>query len=1364
MMSAKRLCLALAFASMILAGLASPGLVHAQPTDVFISEYVEGSSNNKAIELYNGTASAINLAAGSYDLQYYFNGSATPGLTIALTGTVPAGGVYIVAHSSAAAAITGVANQTNGSGWYNGDDAVVLRKGGVALDSLGQVGSDPGTEWGTGLTSTADNTLRRKPAVCQGDTTLNDAFNPALEWDGFAADTFDGLGSHAVTCGGGTILSIGDATVTEGDAGTVTAFFTVSLTAPAGPGGVTFDIATQDGTATTADNDYVLNSLTGQTIPAGSSTYNFNVTVNGDTFVEANETFSVNATNIVGANAGAAGLGTINNDDVTLTPIHDIQGPGGSSPIVGASVTTRGVVTGVRTNGFFIQEPDATVDADPATSEGVLVFVGAAPPAAAAVGNYVQVTGTVTEFVPTQDPFQPPLTELTSPTVVLISGGNPLPAAVALNATFPDPAGPFDQLERVEGMRVSVASLTVAGPTLGNVNEPNATATSTGVFHGVVTGVARPFREPGIQAPDPAPSGGSIPPIPRFDSNPERIRVDSDSIGAPALNVGAGAVVTNLIGPLDYTFRTYSINPEPASPPSAAGGPTPSAVSVPTAGELTVASYNLERFFDTVNDPGIGEPVLTAAAFDARLAKASLGIRDYLLAPDILGIVEVENLTTLQALAARISFDAVAASQPDPEYVAYLSEGNDVGGIDVGFLVKNAAVYGATPRVSVISVTQEGAGSLFVNPDSSTELLNDRPSLVLEAEVNHPNGSVFPITVVVNHLRSLNNSADPNSGSSGWATAGERVRAKRQAQAEELANLVQTLQTADPSQPIVLVGDFNAFEFNDGLGDSMGVIEGTPSPDNETAVPGDGVDLVNPDLVNLSTTAPASERYSFIFDGNAQSLDHIVVNDDLIANTTARREEHPRINADFPEVARNGADALRLADHDPIVAFFTVPAFATAGLTVTKLEDNDPTAAGGQLIYTIQVTNGGPDEATGVEWSDTLPADTTFLALFEPGGWTCTTPAVGDPGTVSCSIAALAANEPAGFSITVAVDAGLADGTVLTNTVEVTASSGDGDPSDNTATATTTVATLADYSLNKTESADPVLVGANLTYTLTVLNSGPSPIATVSLSDPLPAGTTFLSLVSPAGWSCVTPDVGANGTVTCTIATLGVTSAMFSLTVQVDGSLPGGTVLTNIATLTSATPDLNPGGTEAIEVTTAVAPAALTGTKSAAGQFLPGGSVTYSIVLTNTAASGQSDNPGNELTDVLPPQLTLVSATATSGTAVANVGTSTVTWNGALGAGASVTITINATIDPDALPGTVIQNQAALSYDNDGNGTNESSGVTDDPLANGAADPTGFTVTARAILDIPTVDTAGLALLAVLLALGGMGMLRRRSA
>ena len=140
----------------------------ATPTELFFSEYVEGSSNNKALEIYNGTGSAVDLAAGGYNVQVFFNGAATSTLTINLTGTVVAGDVFVLAQASANATILAQADQTNGSGWYNGDDAVVLRKGAAVIDSIGQVGVDPGSQWGSDPTSTADNTLRRKATIAAG--------------------------------------------------------------------------------------------------------------------------------------------------------------------------------------------------------------------------------------------------------------------------------------------------------------------------------------------------------------------------------------------------------------------------------------------------------------------------------------------------------------------------------------------------------------------------------------------------------------------------------------------------------------------------------------------------------------------------------------------------------------------------------------------------------------------------------------------------------------------------------------------------------------------------------------------------------------------------------------------------------------------------------------------------------------------------------------------------------------------------------------------------------------------------------------------------------------------------------------------
>ena len=194
-------------------------------------------------------------------------------------------------------------------------------------------------------------------------------------------------------------LSINDVSISEGNAGTTSFDFAVSLSSPAGAGGVTFDIGTQDNSATIADNDYAANTLTSQTIPAGSSNYAFSVLVNGDTADEPDETFFVNVTNVVGATVvDGQGQGTIVNDDVnfcaqTYTPIYQIQGSGLSAAITG-TVTTQGVVVGdfegtAAASGFYIQ--DLAGDADPATSDGIFVFTGSSN--LASVGDVVRVTG-----------------------------------------------------------------------------------------------------------------------------------------------------------------------------------------------------------------------------------------------------------------------------------------------------------------------------------------------------------------------------------------------------------------------------------------------------------------------------------------------------------------------------------------------------------------------------------------------------------------------------------------------------------------------------------------------------------------------------------------------------------------------------------------------------------------------------------------------------------------------------------------------------------------------------------------------------------------------------------------------------------
>jgi predicted extracellular nuclease len=169
-------------------------------SDLFMSEYVEGSGNNKAIELYNPTAAALDLSA--YTLRMYANGSTTATNSLTLSGTLSPGATWVVAHGSAVSTLLARANQTIAGGGianFNGDDAMTLEKNGVVIDRFGQLGVDPGAFWSGAAVQTQDRTLRRKPQIKGGDNQATAPFDPSLQWDSTGVDTFDGLGSHTVS-------------------------------------------------------------------------------------------------------------------------------------------------------------------------------------------------------------------------------------------------------------------------------------------------------------------------------------------------------------------------------------------------------------------------------------------------------------------------------------------------------------------------------------------------------------------------------------------------------------------------------------------------------------------------------------------------------------------------------------------------------------------------------------------------------------------------------------------------------------------------------------------------------------------------------------------------------------------------------------------------------------------------------------------------------------------------------------------------------------------------------------------------------------------------------------------------------------
>lgn len=621
--------------------------------------------------------------------------------------------------------------------------------------------------------------------------------------------------------------------------------------------------------------------------------------------------------------------------------IHDIQGNGLTTPFFDQDVITTGIVTAKKSNGFFLQSPPAGYDADPMTSEALFVFTGAVP--AVLTGDEVAARGTATEF------FSLTQVESSLPgDITVVSQGNALPVPVTLTPAMLDPSGSPQQLEPYEGMRLAAAALVAVAPT-----------DDFGEIATVLPGVPRPMREPGIPVSDPVPpdptSGVPDCCIPRFDGNPERIFIDTEGlVGTSVISVTTNVTMGDVLGPLDFSFGAYKILPE--VPPTVGANITGVPVPMPAANEFTVAGFNIENF----------------AGDATRLQKASRAIRELMRSPDVIGHIEILDKPTLQSLADQVNNDAMAAGEPNPGYQAELVVATTAGGQpstqNVGFLVK-------TSRVSIDSVAAEPAGTYTPPGSASPTLLHDRPPLVLRATVDAFGVNPRPVIVVVNHLRSF---IDIEL----VGIEGDRVRAKRTAQAESTAQLLQDLQTGNPGVAVISVGDYNAYEFNDGYTDPIAILKGSPTPDDQLVVDA-SQDLVEPNYVNLTDGLPAGERYSFIFEGTPQALDHVLVN--TIANGYLQRYAIARGNADFPGSAEFTADPTRpegSSDHDMPVAYFRFPP-PSADLAVSIVADTATAPAGGPVAYTVTVTNNGGSPAQNVVVS--ANATTTTFASMPAG-------------------------------------------------------------------------------------------------------------------------------------------------------------------------------------------------------------------------------------------------------------------------------------------------------------------------------------------------------------------------------------------
>ena len=860
-------------------------------TELFFSEYIEGSSNNKALEIFNGTGAAVNLATGSYNVQMFFNGSSTSLLTINLTGTVADDDVYVLAQASASAPILAQADQTQGSGWFNGDDAVVLRKGTTIIDVIGQIGFDPGTEWGTGLTSTADNTLRRKVAILAGDPNGGDVFDPAIDWVGFATDTFGALGAHPASDVGPAVA----ATIPAGGSAGVArnTILTVTFSEAVAVAGSWFDISCATSGAHTA------------TVSGGPSTF----TLDPDADFAVNElcTVTVLAAGVTDADgddppdsmaANATFTFTTIDDSVCGDPatfIHDAQGSGTSTPLTG-SIAIEGVVVGdyqgpAQFGGYFVQEEDADADANPLTSEGIFVFNTSFP---VSVGDVIRVRGNIGEFSG--------LTQLSGVSIVLpCSSGNALPAATDVNF----PVAVVADLEAFEGTRISIdQELTVTEVfTLARFGE---VALSVNGRLDNPTNVVAPGA-PAIALQDLNNRSRILLDDANNQQNIDPTLYPQGGLSA-ANSLRVGDTLPSLSGVLDFRFTVYRVQPvfELGSIEFDHDNPRPVAPDA-VGGNLQVAAFNVLNYF---NGDGLGGgfPTPRGATTPTELERQTDKIVAAMLAldADIYSMSELENDASGELSAIDDLVDALnAASAPGTfDHIDTGVIGTDA--IKVGILYKAAVVS----PVGSFAILNTAVDSRFI------DTLN-RPALAQAFELVGGGGR---LTIIANHLKSKGSACafvgDPDTGDGQG-----NCNLTRKHAAEALVDWAASDPTGSGDRDVLVVGDLNSYAKEDPIRV-----------------------FTDAGYTNEIARFLGDEAYSFVFQGQSGYLDHALSSPTLTPQITGVTEWH--INADEPvaldynvEFKSDGqiasfydAGPYRSSDHDPVLIGIAVADRDAVGL------------------------------------------------------------------------------------------------------------------------------------------------------------------------------------------------------------------------------------------------------------------------------------------------------------------------------------------------------------------------------------------------------------------------------------------------
>uniref|UniRef100_UPI003144FA30 Ig-like domain-containing protein n=1 Tax=Terrirubrum flagellatum TaxID=2895980 RepID=UPI003144FA30 len=754
--------------------------------------------------------------------------------------------------------------------------------------------------------------------------------------------------------GGSGTVSIADASITEGDNGTKVLTFTVTRSDTSTA--FTVDYATAEGTAT-AGSDYVAAAGTLSFAAGGPATQQILITINGDTIVEPSEAFAVNLANIqntIGTTtiSDAEATGTIINDDQTITRIYDIQGSGHISALAGTIVTTQGVVTAIDTTsggegsrGFYIQDPNG--DGNGATSDAIFVFMpsGTLP----TPGHLVQVTGTVQEFTPsTAAASSFSTTEIGLVSAVTDLGVGPAIAAVQIGGTgglippTSDLVAGSLFYESLEGMMVTVKAPTAVGPTnsFGEIftvvdNDDNA---SNGI--GGATGLTARgnlLLTPGQTAFGDNDSTGG-------DYNPERIQIDTDTglqtaassmSGFVKPQVNVGAHLSDVTGVVAYAFANYEVlATQPYSVTQASPLVKETSTLSGNSNHLVIVSYNAENLDPKVEDINKVQNHSASNVDDdvgsGKFDTIASQIFHALNAPDIVAMQEVQDedgaeisgdtsaagtlqllVNKLNALASAVGSSAHYSFVDNPfinnNATGTANGGQPGGNIRTAYIYRDDRVTLDPNSLKTLAADGTPITSAAANADQATNPDNpfyqSRPPLIATFKFNGQD-----VTVVDNHFTSKGGSAPLLGTDPTPFDAGEVTRA---AQAQAVNNFVDSLQATNPNAKIIVAGDLNEFQFEE----PINVLKGTASISNYDVPGADPITATatytpggTAVLTDLQDLLPANERYDYVFEGNSETLDHMMVSNSLAGQT---QFDIVHLNAEFAD---------QTSDHEPLAA------------------------------------------------------------------------------------------------------------------------------------------------------------------------------------------------------------------------------------------------------------------------------------------------------------------------------------------------------------------------------------------------------------------------------------------------------------